>query len=411
MRAALDRFRRRVLWGFFPLPDVVLACALCVIAVASVLTGNPAEGPLPIVLPVAVASALSLSARRRAPVVAIAVIAAAGLAQTMLAQTPGSLWSLVVHVIAMYSLAAWSTELVAAIAGALFVAALLLEERIAAGVDYVFILLLFGGVWLLGRASRSWRGRIGQAEKRERDATRLATAEERLRIARELHDVVAHSLGAIAVQADAAEAALRSAPERALGPVQAISRTAREALTEIRDVLDVLRGDEAPPGSPHRTEPQQTDGDSPGLPGIRRLVKSARESGLRVRLDMRLVEAQIPSGVARACYRIVQESLSNIRTHAPGAAADVTIVQEPRRLVLRVSDDAGPAAPSALSALSTRERAGYGIRGMQERVDALGGRLHAGRTSRGFEVTATLPLPPDTGPLPDPAGRTGEGAP
>ena len=375
MWRALVRLRRRTVGGF-PAPDVALAVVLCVVAVVSVLTGNPDEGPLAVTLPVAVASTAALLWRRRNPLVCIAIILLAGTVQTVMSQSPGSLWSLAVYAIAMYSLAAYRSEGVAAIAGAVFVAVLLLQERIDNGVDYVFILLLFGGLWLLGRLSRHWRGRVSSAEQRQHEAARLAVAEERVRIARELHDIVAHSLSVIAVQSDAAEAALVSAPDRAVAPVQAIRATARGALGEIRRMLDVLRTDDDElPGVA-----------SPGIGAIEGLVEATRETGSTVTLDVQLTDALVPPEVDLAGYRIIQECLTNVRKHARGADVAVTILQERSRMVLRVANTAGEGDPAA--------GPGYGVRGMRERAHSLGGELHATATAQGgFEVDAALPLP------------------
>lgn len=243
MRAALHRIARRRFAGF-PLPDVLLAAVFCLIAVASVLAGAPAEGTIAVTLPVSIVSTLALAWRRRTPVVAAALFAGAGLVQTFVAVSPGSLWALAVGLIVIYSVASEYSEGLAAVVGAGLVAVLLLEERIDNGVDYLFIVVLFGGVWLLGRAARSWRIRLSTAERRQQDAARLAVAEERVRLARELHDVVAHSLGVIAVQADAADAALHTDPLRAVAPVQAIRDSARAALTEVRSLLGMLRSDD-----------------------------------------------------------------------------------------------------------------------------------------------------------------------
>ncbi|QAY58646.1 sensor histidine kinase [Microbacterium protaetiae] len=376
MRRAFSRWRRRTVWGL-PTPDVVLAVVLLLIAVGSVVTGNPNEGPLAVTVPVAIVSTLALAWRRRHPLLMIALVTAAGMGQTLMSTSPGSLWSLVVEAVALYSAAAYLSEAVAAVAGTVFVVVLLLEERIDNGVDYVFILLLFGGVWLLGRASAQWRGRVTAAERRQREAARLAVAEERVRIARDLHDVVAHSLSVIAVQSDAAEAALEIAPERALTPVRAIRTTAREALTDIRGMLDVLRTDDDElPGV-----------ESPGVSAITGLADAARSAGTPVALEVRLTRAPVTPGVDLAAYRIVQECLTNARRHAPGAATTVTIVQGDDALRVSVVT-AAPAAPEP-----SAEGSGYGISGMRERAAALGGRLQAQPTADGgFEVEAVLPL-------------------
>ena len=387
MRPVFARFRRSTVWGF-PAPDAVLALVVCVIAVASAVTGNPVEGPLVITLPVAIVMTLALVWRRRMPWLTVALVAVAGLVQSLLAQSPGSLWSLAVFAIAVYSVAAWSSEAVAAVAGAGFVGILLFEEKLHDGVDYVFILLLFGGVWLLGRASSYWRGRVTVAERRQQQAAKLAAAEERLRIARDVHDVVAHSLGAIAVQADAAEAALQVAPDRAVQPVRAIRDTAREALADIRRVLDVLHEDDD-------TDTERTDAERTGTArtDIAALVAGARATGMRVALELDPTARVVPAELRSTGYRIVQESLSNIRRHAPGATATVSVRRDGDDLLLSISDDGagGGAAQTAGT--------GYGIRGMRERAERLGGTLTAGPApDGGFHVRARLPLAERSGP-------------
>jgi signal transduction histidine kinase len=377
MRPVFARFRRRTVWGF-PTPDAVLAVVAAVIAVASVVTGNPVEGPIAVTLPAAIVMTLALLWRRRMPWLTVVLVAAAGLVQSLLAQSPGSLWSLAVFAVAVYSVAAWSSESVAAVAGAGFVGILLVEEKLHDGVDYVFILLLFGGIWLLGRASSYWRGRVSVAEQRQQQAAKLAAAEERLRIARDVHDVVAHSLGAIAVQADAAEAALQVAPDRAMQPVRAIRDTAREALADIRRVLDVLHEDASPQG--------------PSVPDdIAALVAGARATGMRVSLDVQPAGRPVPAEVRSAGYRIVQESLSNIRRHAPGAMASVVVRPEGDDLVLSITDDGD--GVGSMAGGGPTPGAGYGIRGMRERAERLGGTLTCGpATGGGFGVRAALPL-------------------
>lgn len=379
MRRVLARFGRRSALGF-PAPDLALAGLLCAIAVTSALTGNPSEGPLALTLPVAAISTLALVWRRRLPLLMIALIVVAGLTQTLLSQDPGSLWSLVVYAIAMYSLAAWSSEPTAAVGGGVFVAALLFEEGFRGGVDQVFILLLFGSVWLLGRAARSWRGRVSLAERRQQEAAQLATAEERLRIARDLHDVIAHSLGAIAVQADAAEAALHVAPERAVAPVRAIRETARSSLAEIRLVLDQLRAEEVIP--------------APSLGDIRALVEDAEGSGMTVSLTMPPDVSRIPAEVGNAGYRIVQESLTNARRHAPGTAVDVSVHVDAASVVIRVANARPSPAPASDDSSPLRLAPGHGLSGMRERARELDGRLEAGPTAEGgFAVHAILPFP------------------
>ncbi|MRH29565.1 hypothetical protein GH740_09595 [Microbacterium sp. SYP-A9085] len=375
--AALRRLQGRAVAGL-PALDVALALALCLIAVASVLTGNPDEGPVAVTVPVAVVSTLAVAWRVRAPILCIALLVVTGVAQTLLASAPGSLWSLVVYAIAMYSLAAHNPEGRAALVGAVFMAALLVQERLDDGVDFLFIVLLFGGLWLLGRASRYWRRRVHTAERRQRDAARLATAQERVRIARELHDVVAHSLAVIAVQSDAAEAAIATDADRAVAPIRVIGATARRALAEIRSLLDLLRGDDADlPGT-----------RSPGLSAVDALVDTARATGVDVDLAVQLTAGPVPAAIDLVAYRVVQESLTNILTHAPGSHAAVTIAQRERSLHIAVRNTA------ATSPERVGLAAGYGLTGLHERVLGVGGRVTAAPTpDGGFAVDVDIPLP------------------
>jgi signal transduction histidine kinase len=393
MREALARYRQRMIWGF-PAPDVVLAAVLVAISTVSVLTGSPAEGPLWLTLPVAIVTTGALLWRRRSPIVAAALIVVAGLVQTLVSQAPGSLWSLAAYVIVVYSVAAYYGEALAAGVGAAIVAALLIGERIDNGVDYLFILLLFGGVWLLGRASRSWRSRVTAAERSKYEAARLAVAQERVRLARDLHDVVAHSLSVIAVQSDAAEAALLHDPARAREPVRAIRATARESLNEIRLMLDVLRTDETDlPGA-----------RSPGISAIGGLMDAARAAGLPVHERIELTDAPLPAAIDLAVYRIVQECLTNVMTHASGASVDVRLVQLSDALSLRISNPLADGHPEATL------REGYGLVGMRERVLAVGGEVSAGAADGEYVVSVRVPLrPPPTPtstPTPTPTGSS-----
>jgi signal transduction histidine kinase len=376
MRAALHRIARRRFAGF-PLPDVLLAAVFCLIAVASVLAGAPAEGTIAVTLPVSIVSTLALAWRRRTPVVAAALFAGAGLVQTFVAVSPGSLWALAVGLIVIYSVASEYSEGLAAVVGAGLVAVLLLEERIDNGVDYLFIVVLFGGVWLLGRAARSWRIRLSTAERRQQDAARLAVAEERVRLARELHDVVAHSLGVIAVQADAADAALHTDPLRAVAPVQAIRDSARAALTEVRSLLGMLRSDDGEhPGT-----------ESPGISAITSLVEPVRAAGVPVHLEMQLGDDSIPASVDLAAYRIAQECLTNVLKHGARGDAEVAVVQTRDELTIRVSNEAA-------GTHAATDAPGYGLVGIRERVAPLGGSVTTTRDGTRFSVFARIPLTP-----------------
>lgn len=379
MFGRLAPWLRRPVAGFHT-GDLILAGALCAIAVASVLTGNPYEGPVYITLPVAIVTTAALAWRVRAPAVSVLLVVAAEIVQTFTSQVPGSLWSLVVSIIVVYSVAAHYPEGRAAIGGLVMVGSSMLQERVDNGVDYLFIVILFGGTWLLGRASRLWRTRVSHAEQRQHDLAKLAVAEERLRIARELHDVVAHSLSIIAVQADAAEAALARDPALAQEPLHAINTSARGSLHEIREMLQLLRSDDETDAEGRALRPV------PGLGVVEELIANAGKSGLTVRSSIEGELDALPPAVDLAAYRIVQEALTNVAKHAGPVAATIAIRLTPERVELEVSNAPGPARPKVASA-------GVGLLGIRERVALLGGTLQTGRTDDGgYRLRAELPL-------------------
>jgi signal transduction histidine kinase len=211
---------------------------------------------------------------------------------------------------------------------------------------------------------------VGRLVRRERERTRrMSVAEERARIARELHDVVAHGVSVIAVQADAAEAALEQDPRRAAPPLRAIRGSARDALAEMRRMVGVL-------GETHERGPQ---------PGIAQLPALIDQADVAVTLDVEGEPAPVPASLDLTAYRIVQEALTNVRKHAGGAPTTVRIAWRPGMLELSVRDH-GP-GPNG-------HGAGHGLVGMQERVRVHRGRLHTGPAAGGgFEVLAELPLP------------------
>jgi signal transduction histidine kinase len=253
---------------------------------------------------------------------------------------------------------------------------------------------LVAGAFVLGDAHRQQRQAVA-----ERDASRQAVQaslheqavmEERARIARELHDVVAHNLSVIAVQADTARLATEGMPEEGRGRVEAIGATARDALTEMRRLLGVLRT---------TTEPGGERAPQPGLDGLADLVDTAREAGTPVRLTVRGTVQPVPPGVDVSAYRILQEALTNARRHAPGAQVDVDVHYDDDRLHLQVCDDgpgpdAGPGcAPGSASASADEDREGHGLLGMRERAALVGGELHVGPGGTGgFVVEADLPI-------------------
>lgn len=248
--------------------------------------------------------------------------------------------------------------------------------------------LVIGAAWAAGRVVRERRCR---AARRDRRLAEEALAEERLRIARELHDIVSHSLSVIVVKAAVANHVAEARPQETRDAIQAIEQTGREALTEMRRALGVLRGDTAgrrtrEPGSAETAPP-------PGLDDLPALIQRAERAGVRTELRTRLAVG-LPAGTALAVYRIVQEALTNVVKHAgDGTRCQVTITADSRGEVrIEVADD-GAGNPAATDRVELR--GGHGLVGMRERVLVYGGTLAAGpRPGGGFAVSARLPPEP-----------------
>jgi signal transduction histidine kinase len=204
-------------------------------------------------------------------------------------------------------------------------------------------------------------------------------SEERSRIARELHDVIAHAVSVMVVQAGAARRVAVARPEQARDAMTSIESTGRQALGEMRRLVGVLRDND----EPTTLDPQ------PRLLDVPALVEQAREAGLQVRLEVEGEPRPLPAGVDLSAYRIVQEALTNVRKHAGPASVEVAVRYGPHALHIEVCDD-GRGAP--VEAVSNGHR-GQGLIGMRERVALYGGRLDVGpRPQGGFRVLADLPL-------------------
>jgi signal transduction histidine kinase len=230
----------------------------------------------------------------------------------------------------------------------------------------------------IGSRLRAQRALATQTERTEAERAQRALLEERTRIARELHDVVAHHMSLIAVRAETAPYRLPGLPEAARAEFGSLSEVAREALTEMRRLLGVLRDDQ-----PAALAPQPQLADLPAL------VDAARQAGVSVELSALPAPGRVPSGVGVCAYRIVQESLSNASQHAPGAAVTVSVGHDDGAVLLRVAN--GPGGPPAPS--GHEHGPGHGLTGMRERVALLGGSLSAGPApDGGFVVSAVLPL-------------------
>ena len=243
--------------------------------------------------------------------------------------------------------------------------------------------------WVIGAAVRAQRayteGLREQAERRAEshlEEGRRAVADERLRIARELHDVVAHGLSLIAMQAGVGNYVATAQPEEAARALASIEATSRTALREMRRLVGVLRDDDPPgPG----LEP------APGLADLGRLITGTADAGVRVQLEVRGTRGGVPPGVDLAAYRIVQEALTNVVKHAQTAASRVVVTYEQDAILVEITDEGHGAA-------GVPARVGHGIAGMRERAGLYGGEFHAGPLpGRGFRVAARLPLDNEPG--------------
>ncbi|MBQ0827292.1 sensor histidine kinase [Streptomyces tagetis] len=258
----------------------------------------------------------------------------------------------------------------------------------------VFQTVPFALAWVLGDSIRTRRAYFAQLEERaarlekEREAqAKVAVAAERARIARELHDVVAHNVSVMVVQADGAAYVFDAAPDQARKALETISSTGRQALAEMRRLLGVLRTGEHQEAGEYVPQPD--------VGQIEDLVEQCRTSGLPVDFKIEGTPRELPSGVELTAYRIVQEALTNTRKHGgPHAGASVRLVYFDDGLGLLVEDD-GQGAPHELYEEGGLDGQGHGLIGMRERIGMVGGTLDAGpRPGGGFRVSALLPLKP-----------------
>jgi signal transduction histidine kinase len=237
--------------------------------------------------------------------------------------------------------------------------------------------------WIAGRVVRSrfqltaelHEAAVRAAEDRDAEAAR-AVADERRRIAREMHDVVAHSVSMMVVQAGGARRILDRDPARAVAAAELIERTGRAALAEMRALLGVLHSEEHPDYAPQ-----------PSLLELEALVERARGAGVPVELVVDGERRALPTGLDLAAYRVVQEALTNVVKHAGGAPTEVSVHYRADAVEVRIADRGNGSLDARLGST------GHGLVGMRERVRMYGGELHAGRRrGGGFEVRVRLPL-------------------
>ncbi|HEV3498265.1 MAG TPA: sensor histidine kinase, partial [Actinomycetes bacterium] len=373
-----------------PTVDVVLALALAVVQVLGTWGAGrdqPEHGPLgPFGVVLLVLGPLALVVRRRYPVPVFTGAAASTLTYLLLDYPRGPVWFAMIVGLATMVMAGQRVAAITAItvgyvafswgpywAGVEDAPSL----AVAVGLAAWLLVLLTGSELLRARRDRA----VAAARSREEEARRRVS-DERLRIARELHDVVAHNISMINLQAGVALHLIDERPEQARTALAAIKDASKEALVELRSVLGVLRQvDEQAPRDP-----------APGLGRLPDLIAQANAAGLAVQVTVDGDARPLPRSVDLAAFRIVQEALTNVSRHAGTAAAQVRVVYAPGHVAVEVVDDGRGAAVSG----EPSPGSGQGLTGMRERAQSLGGEFEAGpRPGFGWRVLARLPVPTD----------------
>ncbi|RLU85927.1 two-component sensor histidine kinase [Streptomyces griseocarneus] len=349
---------------------------------------------------VSIALCLVVALRRRAPEKMLLLTLAAGVAQ-LVGDIQPNVYDFAMLVI-VYTVASghvkWASRL--ALAGGLLAPAAaalrwmhdtdVFRTMITVG----FLTVPFILAWVMGDSMRTRRAywaqleeRAEQLEKDREQQAKLAVTAERARIARELHDVVAHNVSVMVVQADGAAYVLDASPEQAKQALETISGTGRQALAEMRRLLGVLRTDETAEGGEYVPQPD--------VEQIGDLVEQVRGAGLPVDFRIEGAARPLPSGVELTAYRIVQEALTNTRKHGgPDAGASVCLTYFDDGLGLLIEDD-GRGAQQELYQSGGADGMGHGLIGMRERVGMVGGTLDAGpRPGGGFRISVLLPAKP-----------------
>ncbi len=383
LRASVGGMRKTV-FGL-PLVDVLLAVTLLAVRLVTLATGMQDGGGTVSYL-LAPFWTLPLAWRSRFPAVVAWVVSTAIVAELALVGYHDSVVAIAVIVILPYSLGAHAASTRRLVVGLAPVVAGGLWSSAAQGPIHATDLLgdalvlfgpLFAGLWVRQQRLRAQtlEQLTVQLEREREERARAAVAEERTRIARELHDEVAHAMSVIAVQADAAEGALAHDPTLVEQPLLAIRETAREALADMRRVLGALRSGEQAQLAPE-----------PGLARLGSLLEQTRASGLEVALKVEGEPVPLPPSLDLAAYRVLQEGLTNVRKHAAAQRVEVVVRYGRDAVGVEISDDGDGDGAGAGGG------SGRGLVGIRERVALLGGEFVAGPRAHGFTLSVTLPL-------------------
>lgn len=366
--------------------DLILALTLSALAIVDIWPSDYIIGSKPILTLFALASTIPLVWRRSLPLAVAVTVSASILLQVVLEPTPHPPdVPFIAWMITAYSVAAYTDQRRALLGGGILLATVGLWTSISpesGGSDIVFISFIMAGFWIAGRVVRSRNvlavelaKRTQELETEREERARFAVTEERARIARELHDVVAHTLSVIVVQAGAER--LVTNDLGASETLTSIERTSRDALAEMGRLLGMLRAE----GDASELNPQ------PSLARIDELIAGVRDTGLDVDLIVEGEPRQLPIGLDVSAFRIVQEALTNSLKHGRCKHARVRLRWTSTLLEIEVADDGiGPAADP---------RPGHGLLGLRERVAIFDGALATGRSDLGgFNLSARLPLQP-----------------
>ncbi len=370
--------------------DRLFVVLLIVVAAIDLSVNSLREGPLALNIAVMTGIALSFLWRRSKPVVPLACTVGGLMVMSIWLTEPPNITAAILFLLtASYSVGRHLSGRQSVIAGAAGAAGITTVAVIFDPSDVFFPVTFFWIVpWVIGRTIRNQTALARElAEKTERATLvheaeqRRAIALERTRIARELHDVLAHNLSVMVVQAGAARRIVGSNPDQVVEVAKLIERTGREALAEIRHLFGPVR----------RGEGEALSGP-PSVARLDELARGARAAGLRVELRVVGDPVELPAGIDLTAYRVVQEALTNTLKHAGGCNATVTVAYEPNEVVLTIEDD-GEGSRDAYEL--SESGGGHGLVGMRERVALYGGLVQAGRRrGGGFAVRARLPTRP-----------------
>jgi signal transduction histidine kinase len=385
-------FLQRLSLRAWTLIDVIIAVVLAASAIALTATDPshdaPAVGPVALRYVAFVIVAVAVAVRRSRPITALA-IAAPVLA--LLVAVGGRGPTAIIGALVVYSVAASTPRRTSLTAAAAAVAVTWVGALLAhGGPDWASILSippLLGVGWLAGENTRRRRAyaqglaeRAAERERERADRALRAAADERVRIARELHDVVAHAMSVVAIRAGVARVVIDTDPEEVREALGIIETTSKRALAEMRMLVGVLR------------EPE--DGadlaPAPGLADLPELLTQTRQAGVTVDVRFEGETPQLPAAMDLSAYRIVQEALTNVVRHAGPARAQLFVRYLPDRIEIEVLDDGGTTATRPVPVANAGQ--GHGLVGMRERVALFGGQLSAAADAgRGFRVLASLP--------------------